>query len=161
MKVQSHKSRERLDDVDLKLLSLLQAQGRITNADLSRKVGLSPPSVLQRVRRLEESGLISRYTAILDPEALGYQLRVVAMVSLSLHQEQPIEGFRKAVMDVPEVLECLHVSGDFDFLLQIVVRDMAHYEKLVRERLSTISGVGKIQSSFVLGVTKDTTALPL
>lgn len=133
----------------------------MTNADLARRVGLSPPSVLQRVRKLEENGLVSKYTAILDSAKMGYSLRVMAMVSLSLHQEKPIEGFQKAVTEIPAVLEVLHVSGDFDFLLKIVVRDMADYEKLVREQLSTIPGVGKIQSSFVLGVNKDTTALPL
>lgn len=161
MKPLLSKSREKLDDVDVKLLSLLQDDGRMTNADLARRVGLSPPSVLQRVRKLEENGLVSKYTAILDAAKMGYSLRVMAMVSLSLHQEKPIEGFQKAVKEIPAVLEVLHVSGDFDFLLKIVVRDMADYERLVREQLSTIPGVGKIQSSFVLGVNKDTTALPL
>ncbi len=155
------KTRDRLDEVDLEILRLLQRDGRITNADLARHVKLSPPSVLQRVRKLEQSGIISAYTAVLDSQLMGYQLLVVAMVSLALHQEQPIEGFRKAVADIPEVLECLHVSGDFDFLLKIVVKDMAAYERLVRESLSTIQGVGKIQSSFVLAVNKDTTALPV
>ena len=161
MKSLSSKPREKLDEVDLKLLTLLQDDGRMTNADLARKVGLSPPSVLQRVRKLEDSGLVSKYTAILDADKMGYSLRVMAMVSLSLHQEKPIEGFQKAVKEIPEVLEVLHVSGDFDFLLKIFVRDMADYERLVREQLSAIPGVGKIQSSFVLGVNKDTTSLPL
>ncbi|MBS1723840.1 MAG: Lrp/AsnC family transcriptional regulator [Armatimonadetes bacterium] len=161
MKTLSPRQRERLDDVDLELLRILQSNGRITNADLARRVGLSPPSVLQRVRKLEESGLVSRYAAILCAERLGYNLQVVAMISLALHQEKPIEGFRKAVLEIPEVLQCLHVSGDFDYLLKIVIRDMAEYEKLVTERLSAIPGVGKIQSSFVLAVTKDTTSLPL
>ena len=161
MKASSNKTRERLDAVDVQLLRLLQDDGRITNADLARRVGLSPPSVLQRVRKLEESGLVSSYTAILNADKMGYKLHVVAMISLALHQEQPIEGFRKAVVEIPEVLEVLHVSGDFDFLLKIVIRDMADYERLVRERLSAIPGVGKIQSSFVLAVNKDTTALPV
>lgn len=161
MKSRNGRTRERLDSVDLQLLKLLQEDGRMTNADLARRVKLSPPSVLQRIRRLEQSGLVSRYTAILDAEKMGYKLCVMAMVSLALHQEQPIEGFRKAIVNVPEVLEVMHVSGDFDYLLKIVVKDMADYERLVREQISTIPGVGRIQSSFVLAVNKNSTALPL
>ena len=161
MKPRNGKSLERLDTVDLQLLKLLQEDGRITNADLARRVKLSPPSVLQRVRKLEESGLVSRYTAILDADKLGYRLCVMAMVSLALHQEKPIEGFRKAVVEIPEVVEVMHVSGDFDYLLKIIIRDMADYERLVREKISAIPGVGRIQSSFVLAVNKNSTALPI
>lgn len=161
MKSRNGRTRERLDSVDLQLLKLLQEDGRMTNADLARRVKLSPPSVLQRIRRLEEAGLVGRYTAILDAEKMGYKLCVMAMVSLALHQEQPIEGFRTAIVEVPEVLEVMHVSGDFDYLLKIVVKDMADYERLVREQISTIPGVGRIQSSFVLAVNKNTTALPI
>ena len=150
-----------LGDIDLKILRLLQDDGRITNAELARQVGLSPPSVLQRVRKLEDNGLVKGYTALLDHKGLGFNLVVMAMVSLALHQEQPIERFRNAVIKFPEVLECMHVSGDFDFLLKIVVTDMAAYEVFVREQLSGIKGVGKIQSCFVLAMNKDTTALPI
>ena len=153
--------KDRYDEVDLHILRLLQKNGRITNAELARRVGLSPPSVLQRVRKLEDHKLITGYTAILNHEAMGFSLIVMAMVSLSLHQEQPIERFRRAVKKMPEVLECLHVSGDFDFLLKIYVPDMAAYEQFVRERLSGIKGVGKIQSCFVLGLNKNTTVLPI
>ena len=152
---------DRFDDVDLHILRLLQQDGRITNAELARRVGLSPPSVLQRVRKLEEQKLIKGYTAILDHEAMGFNLVVMAMVSLAFHQEQPIERFRKAVPKMPEVLECLHVSGDFDFLLKIFVADMSSYEEFVRLRLSAIKGVGKIQSCFVLALNKHTTVLPI
>lgn len=161
MKPQYTRTMERLDEVDIHILKLLQKNGRISNAELARTVKLSPPSVLQRVRKLEVSGYIRSYAAMLDAEKLGYQLVVMAMISLALHQEQPIEGFRKAVTEIPQVLEVMHVSGDFDFLLKIVVRDMGDYEKMVRERLSAIPGVGKIHSCFVLGLNKDTTELPL
>lgn len=150
-----------MDEIDRQILVLLQEDGRMSNADLARRVGLSPPSVLQRVRKLEESHLISRYTAILTPDLLGYKILVIAMISLSLHQEKPIEGFQNSVKEIPEVLEVLHVSGDFDFLLKIVAKDMKDYERMVRERLSTIQGVGKIHSSFVLGINKNQTAMPL
>ncbi|MCU0316639.1 MAG: Lrp/AsnC family transcriptional regulator [Fimbriimonadaceae bacterium] len=153
--------KERLDEADLKILRLLQEDGRITNADLARQVGLSPPSMLQRVRKLEESGFIENYTTRLNHGALGYGLMVVAMVSLSLHQEKPIEQFVDAVRSIPEVLECLNVSGDCDFLLKIIAKDMADYERIVREKLSRVKGIGKINSCFVLGVNKNTSAIPL
>lgn len=150
-----------LDDVNVQLLSLLQQDGRITNADLAKKVGLSPPSVLQRVRVLEKAGLIKGYHGILDAEKLGLRITALAMVSLSLHQEQPIERFRRSVMEIPEVLECYNISGEADFLLKIVVRDMRAYEQLVRERLSKIKGIQQIKTSFVLSTTKHTTQIPL
>jgi Lrp/AsnC family leucine-responsive transcriptional regulator len=153
--------RTRLDEVDAQILRILQRDGRTTNAELARRVGLSPPSVLQRVRKLEECGLIKGYMALIDQEKVGFKLQVIAMVSLALHQEQPIERFRQEVAEIEEVLECLHVSGDFDFLLKVVVPDMSSYEKLVREKLSSINGVGKIQSCFVLAVNKQTTRLPI
>lgn len=150
-----------LDEVDVQLLSLLQADGRITNADLAKKVGLSPPSVLQRVRTLESAGLIKGYHAILDAERLGLKITALTMINLALHQEQPIERFRRAVQDIPEVLECYHVSGEFDFLLKIIVKDIRSYESLIRERLSKIKGIGQIKTSFVLGTNKHTTQIPL
>jgi len=150
-----------LDEVDVQLLALLQEDGRITNADLSKRVGLSPPSVLQRVRILEKSGLIRGYHAILDAERLGLRITALAMISLSLHQEQPIERFRRSINEIPEVLECYHVSGEFDFLLKIVVRDIRAYEQLIREKLSKIKGIQQIKTSFVLANTKYTTKIPL
>lgn len=153
--------KEKLDEIDMMILRLLQEDGRTTNADLARHVKLSPPSVLQRVRKLEENGVVRRYTAVLDREAMGFPLLVCTQISLALHQERAIETFRKSIVEIPEVIECLHVSGDFDFLLRIVVRDMHHYEELVRERLSRIRGVGKLQSCFVLAENKQTTELPI
>lgn len=150
-----------LDEVDVQLLSLLQQDGRITNADLAKKVGLSPPSVLQRVRVLEKAGLIRGYFGILDADKLGLRITAMAMISLSLHQEQPIERFRRSVNEIPEILECYHVSGEFDFLLKIVVRDIRAYEQLVREKLSKIKGIQQIKTSFVLATTKHTTQIPL
>lgn len=152
---------DRLDEVDLHILRLLQRDGRITNADLARKVGLSPPSVLQRVRKLEELGFVRGYAAVLDAERLGFGLTVLVQISLSLHQDLPIERFRRAIEDIPEVLECYNVSGEFDFLLKVVVTDMRAYEALVRERLSKIKGVRQLQSCFVMSTTKRVLALPL
>ena len=150
-----------LDDIDAQLLRLLQADGRITNADLAKAVGLSPPSVLQRVRALEKAGVIRGYHAHLDPERLGFRLTAFVMISLSLHQEQPIERFRRSIAEIPEVQECWHLSGDFDFMLKVVVRDMRSYEALVREKITKIKGLQKIQTSFVLSPTKQGALLPI
>ncbi len=150
-----------LDEVDVRLLALLQDDGRITNADLAKSVGLSPPSVLQRVRALEKAGLIRGYHALLDADRLGLKITAFAMVTLALHQEQPIERFRRSVQDIDEILECYHISGEFDFIMKIVVRDIRAYEQLIREKLSKIKGIGTIRSSFVLAPTKHTTKLPL
>lgn len=153
--------KERLDQADRHILRLLQEDGRITNADLARQVGLSPPSMLQRVRRLEQKGLIRGYTARLDPEKLGFSLQVLAMISLAMHQDQPIENFISQVEGVPEILECSHVSGDYDFLLKIVAKDMNDYERIVRDHLSKIKSVGKIHSCFVLRTNKSSGSFPV
>ncbi len=157
----SNVAKTHLDEIDIQLLSLLQQDGRITNADLAKSVGLSPPSVLQRVRTLEKLGLIRGYHAILDAERLGLKITALAMISLALHQEQPIERFRKAIQGIPEVLECYHVSGEFDFLLKIVVKDIRAYEVLIREKLTKVKGIGQIKTAFVLGTPKHTTQIPL
>jgi Lrp/AsnC family leucine-responsive transcriptional regulator len=150
-----------LDEKDIQILQLLQMDGRITNADLAKHVNLSPPSVLQRVRALESLGVIKTYTAILDPERLGLKLTAWTHISLALHQEMPIERFRKAVQAIPEILECYHVTGEFDFLLKITVKDMRAYELFIREKLSKLKGIGKIQTSFVMGVPKQSTKIDL
>jgi Lrp/AsnC family leucine-responsive transcriptional regulator len=153
--------KNQLDEVDLQILASLQKDGRITNADLAKAVNLSPPSVLQRVRALEKAGLIRGYHALLDHERLGLRITAMVMITLALHQDMAIERFRRAVMDIPEILECHHVSGDFDFLLKVVVRDMRSYEQFVREKLSKIKGLGQIRTSFVLGTTKYSTEIQM
>jgi Lrp/AsnC family transcriptional regulator, leucine-responsive regulatory protein len=150
-----------LDDVDWQLLGLLQKDGRMTNADLAKSVGLSPPSVLQRVRTLEKAGLVRGYTALLDPERLGFRITAWVQISLALHQEQPIERFRKSIQDIPEIMESYQVSGDFDFLLKVIVRDMRSYEVFVREKLSKVKGIQQIKTSFVFGTNKYTTQIAL
>lgn len=150
-----------LDEVDVQILAILQSDGRITNADLAKRVGLSPPSVLQRVRTLEKAGLIRGYFAVLDAERMGLKITAWVMITLSLHQEQPIERFRRSIQDIPEILECYHVSGDFDFMLKVLVKDMRGYELFVREKLSKIKGIQQIKTSFVFGTNKHTTQIPL
>lgn len=150
-----------LDEKDIQILEILQQDGRATNADIAKQIQLSPPSALQRVKALEKLGVIKSYAAMLDADRLGIKLTAWTQISLALHQEMPIERFRKAIASIPEVMECYHVSGDFDFLIKICVRDMKAYESFVREKLSKIKGISKIQTSFVMGVTKHTTRIQL
>jgi Lrp/AsnC family transcriptional regulator, leucine-responsive regulatory protein len=149
-----------LDETDIQLLKILQSDGRITNADLAKAVGLSAPSVLQRVRGLEAAGVIKQYVTLLDAEKLNRKLIAIVHVSLALHEQQPIERFRKAVMEIPEVTEVYNVTGDYDFILKVLARDMRHYESIVRDKITKIRGIHRLNTSFVLGTTKFTTEVP-
>lgn len=153
--------RESLDETNLQILRILQEDGSTTNADLARKIGLKPPSVLQRVRKLEQTGIIQHYTAHLSPEKLGFSLTVFANISLSLHHIDSIDSFVKEISGIPEVLEIHHVSGEYDFLIKLVVKNIRHYEQLIREQLACVKGIAKVQSCFVLASPKETSALPL
>lgn len=150
-----------LDEIDKQILRQLQSDGRMTNAELAKRITLSPPSALQRVRALEKSGYIRGYKAVLDQEKLGLSITVWAMVSLSLHQDQPIERFRRNVLEIEEVAECYHVSGEFDFLLKILTPDIRAYEQLIRDKLSRVKGIQQIKSCFVLAAPKSSTQLPI
>ena len=148
-----------LDAIDQKILQIIQDDGRITNAELARQVALSPPAVHARLRRLEEAGLIQRYTALLNREALGYDLLCLINISMERHRRSDIDLVRKAVLQMNEVLECHHVTGEFDYQLKVVVRNRAELEQFVLDRLSTISGIAHIRTSLVFSEVKSTTWL--
>ena len=152
---------KQLDDKDYDILTILQKDGRITNAELAKLVELSPPSALQRVRHLERAGYIKGYAALLDADKMNLKIQVLALVSLALHEEHSMDRFIQQFEDIPEVIECHHVSGEFDFLLKIVVEDMRAYESLLRDHILKVKGLGQIRSSFVLASPKLTTALPI
>ncbi len=150
-----------LDAIDRRILDLLQNDGRMTQAMLAKEVNLAPASLLARLRKLQDSGMIKEVVARLNREALGYSLLVFVQVSLALHRERPIERFRRAVRAFPEVQECHHVSGEFDFLLKVIVKDMGDYERFIREQLTRVEGVGKLQSCFVMHTSKEKCSVPL
>lgn len=152
--------RAQLDEIDLDILRRLQRNGRISNAELAREVNLSSPATHERVRRLERSGVVRAYGAVLDAAEVGFGVTVYVQVTLSLHQDKPIESFRESIRQLPEVLECHNVSGDYDFLLKVVAEDIAAYEAFVRSKLSRAPGVERLQSSFVLSTAKQTLQLP-
>jgi Lrp/AsnC family leucine-responsive transcriptional regulator len=151
-----------LDKIDKHILALMQSNGRISNLELSDKVGLSPTPCSRRVKRLEESGLIDSHVTLLNKEALGLNLTAIIGISMDRHTPDRFEQFEKAIIDMPEVIECSIVTGQSaDFLLKVVVRDMQHYEKFLLGNLTRLPGVTGVHSSFVLRQVVKKTALPL
>ena len=150
-----------LDELDRRLLDELQTDARIANAELARRLNLSPPAVHARVRRLEEQGYIRGYVALLDRERLGFDMFCFIQISLQLHQIEQVNHFRTTIQQIPEVLECHHVTGEYDYLLKIAVRNRQELERLVMEKLTPIPGVARIHTSLVFSEVKTSTALPV
>lgn len=141
----------KLDRYDQQILEVLQVDGRINNQDLADRIGLSPSPCLRRVRALEESGLILGYRALLDAKKLGLTLLALIDISMDLHSAERFANFEASVGLLPEVLECLLITGqDADYQLKVAVRDMDHYQALLLNKLARIEGVTGVHSSFVL-----------
>lgn len=150
-----------LDEVDKRMLRALQLDGRLSNVELARAVHLSPPATHARLRRLEKEGCIRQYAAVLDREKIGYDLLCFIHVSLQMHQLEQVENFREATRQMPEVLECHHITGEYDYLLKVALRNRKDLERFLVDRLTPIAGVGRIHTSLVLTEVKATMALPL
>ncbi len=150
-----------LDRIDRKILAALQDDARLTNADLAEKVGLSPSPCLRRVRALEKAGVIRRYATLIDPAAVDLPVSVFVSVTLERQVEERLEAFEAAVVERPEVLECYLMTGEADYLLRVVVADLAAYERFLKDHLTRIAGVASIKSSFALKQVRYNTALPL
>lgn len=151
----------RFDRVDLEILAQLQADAGITNALLAERVGISPPSALERVRKLEGAGVIKGYVARVEPEAVGKKVTALVHVSLREHGERRIEDFKAAVAAFDEVQAAWHTTGEEDFILKVIVTDLAAYERFVVHRLSAIPNIGRVRTSFSLAAFKDETRVPL
>ncbi|HYC53502.1 MAG TPA: Lrp/AsnC family transcriptional regulator [Candidatus Binatia bacterium] len=149
------------DAIDRKILDALQEDARISNVDLAARVGLSPSPCLRRVAELEQAGIIQRYVALLNPSALGLGVSVFVQVSLEKQAVQGLGVFEEHVLARPEVMECYLMTGDADYLLRVVVPDVAAFERFLLEHLTRIPGVASIKSSFALKQVKYRTALPL
>ncbi len=150
-----------LDSIDRRILETLQKQGRLSNQDLSERVGLSPSASHRRVQRLEEEGYIAGYVALLDPKRLGRTTTVFVEITLSGQADEVLDAFEKAVARVPEVLECHLMAGSADYLLKVVAMDTEDFARVHRRSLATLPGVRGIQSSFALRTVRQTTALPV
>jgi len=154
-----------LDAIDRRILQALQSQGRITYDELAALVSLSPSATLRRVKRLEDAAVIAGYVALVAPERIGLGLTAYINVRLEKHtdsqQRSPMEAFSAAVQAWPEVVECSALTGEMDYLLRVVVQDMAHYSRFVMDALLKHPSVQDCKTSFVLRRLKDTTALPV
>lgn len=151
-----------MDTMDKKILREMQRNARISNIELADKVGLSPTPCLRRVKQLEASGIIDRYTTLLKPEALGYDLQVYVAIEMDRHTPDRFNSFEQAIRTMDEVMECNIVTGQSaDYLLKILVKDMRDYEHFLLDRLTKIEGVSGVHSSFVLRKIVDKIELPL
>lgn len=151
-----------LDRYDRQILEVLQREGRISNQELAERIGLSPSPCLRRVRALEESGLITGYRALLDAKALGLSLMALIHISMDQHTPERFSNFEARINELPEVLECLLITGqEADYQLKVAVRDMDAYQDLLLNRITRIKGVSGVHSSFVLRRVVDRTALPV
>lgn len=150
-----------LDTIDLKILRVLQENSEISNVDLADRIGLSPSPCLRRVRILEESGIIKKRVALLDSRVLGLNVSVFVSVQLEKQTKERLTEFEREVRKRPEVVECYLMTGESDYLLRVVVPDLATYERFLKESLTRIPGVSNIRSSFALQQVAYSTALPL
>ena len=151
-----------LDRYDRQILQVLQDDGRISNQELADRIGLSPSPCLRRVRALEESGFIAGYRALVDAKALGLALTALIHISMDRHTPERFANFEAAIAKIPEVMECLLITGQSaDYQLKTVVRDMDAYQELLLNRITRIAGVSGVHSSFVLRRVVDKTALPV
>lgn len=150
-----------LDAIDRKILAVLQQEGRITAQDLAERVGLTASPCLRRLRLLEESGVIRRYVAVIDQQAVGLPVSVFVSVKLERQREEELDRFAAAIARWPEVLECYLMTGPRDYLLRVVVPDLEAYERFLKSKLTRLDGVQSIESSFALGQVKYTSVLPI
>ncbi|MDY6827952.1 MAG: Lrp/AsnC family transcriptional regulator [Pseudomonadota bacterium] len=152
----------KMDRYDQRILQVLQQEGRISNQDLSQRIGLSPSPCLRRVKALEEAGFISGYRAVVDAKRLGLKLLAILHISMDRHTPERFANFEAQVADIPQVLECLLITGqDADYQLKVIVADMDAYQALLLQRITRIEGVSGVHSSFVLRQVIDRGALPI
>ncbi|MBS7695944.1 MULTISPECIES: Lrp/AsnC family transcriptional regulator [unclassified Chelatococcus] len=150
-----------LDDIDRKIIAAVQSDGRITTHELAERVGLSPSPCARRLRLLEDAGVIKGYTAIIDQTKVGLPVSAFASIKLERQREESLDRFAKAVALWPEVADCYLMTGQRDYLLRIVVKDLKAYEQFLKDKLTRLDGVASIETSFALGQVKRSEALPL
>lgn len=153
--------RHELDAIDRKLLGILQQDARTTSEQLSALVGLSPSPCARRVRNLEAAGIIKGYVAVVDQVLVDLPISVFASIKLERQREEELDRFANAIRQWPEIVECYLMTGKFDYLLRIVVKDLAAYEAFLKQTLTRLDGVASIESSFALGQVKQSNVLPI
>ncbi|MFK7951712.1 MAG: Lrp/AsnC family transcriptional regulator [Ekhidna sp.] len=154
-------TRVKLDKIDRKILDILQSNAKITNAQLSKDIGLSPAPTLERVKKLETSGIIKSYHAKLDTDKIGLGVHTFVQVSLKGHNKKNIDLFIGEINNIPEIIECHHITGSGDFILKVISSDIQTYQQLMLEKVSEIEVVDGLQSMIILSTFKDSKVLPV
>jgi len=150
-----------LDRIDLKILKLLQENGRKTNVQLSNEIGLSPAPTFERVKKLENSGIIKSYHAVVEEKFVELGIKAMIQISLVKQKDNAISNFKKQIEKIDEIVECYQVTGNFDYLLKAVVKDITAFEKLIGDKLSKIPEIGQMQTNVILSEVKKSPVLPL
>jgi len=150
----------KFDKIDLKIMKILQENSKITNLDLSKKIGLSPAPTLERVKKLEQSGIIKSYHALVDTQAIGLSVKTFVLVSLAWQKENALNAFLEKIKQIEEITECYIITGEADFLIKIVCKDIPTYEKLLFKTLSQIEEIERLKTLMTLSTVKDSKLLP-
>jgi DNA-binding Lrp family transcriptional regulator len=151
---------EKLDKIDLKILRILQDNSKITNLDLSKKIGLSPAPTLERVKKLESSEIIESYHAKVNPQTIGLNVKTFVLVSLAWQKENALNNFLEKIKQIEEIVECYIITGEADFLMKIVCKDIPIYEQLLFKTLSQIEEIERLKTLMTLSTVKDSKVLP-
>ena len=150
-----------LDQIDKKILQALQQNSKANIKEIALKVGLTQTPTYERIKRLEKSGVIQHYVAVLNKVKIGYTVEVFCQVTLLVHSKKLITRFENAINKMDEVIACFHVAGNYDYLLKVIVKDMNSYQNFLKNKLSVLDSVSNVQSTFVMTSTKPQTGLPL
>ncbi len=151
---------EKLDKIDLKILKILQENSKITNLDLSKKIGLSPAPTLERVKKLEQSEIVLSYHAQVSPQQMGLNVKTFVLVSLAWKKENALNNFLEKISLIDEVTECYIITGEADFLMKIICRDIPSYEQLLFKTISQIEEIERLKTLMTLSTVKDSKVLP-
>lgn len=150
-----------LDNIDLKILRILQENAKITNLQLSSEIGLSPAPTLERVKKLERKKLIKGYHAQLNSELVGIGISAIIQITLTRQVENAISNFKKEINKIPEIMECYQVTGNADYVIKVMMKDMRAFEELISQKLSKMEEIGQMQTMVILSQIKDSKVLPL
>jgi len=150
-----------LDAIDRRILSMLQDNGKATNKEIANDLGMSITPIYERIKKMEEAGYIRSYTAIVDKDMLGYKLIAYCQVKLDVHKRQFLKQFEQEVDQLDEVVECYHMTGQDDYLLKVIVKDMSDYQHFISDKLAALDNIGSVRSSFVMTEVKWQVSVPV
>lgn len=150
-----------IDEIDYAILTILQKDGKMTFKEIANELNLTTTPIYERIKKLEKSGVIQSYKAIIDRKKLGLQLLVFCNVSLKEHQAEYLENFENDIVNFPEVISCYHIAGMYDYLIKLTVKDMDEYQVFIAKKIANIKNIAKVQSSFVMTEVKPNFDIPI